>query len=92
MQVNRVIQCVKNIDQQFTRLIKQIKKKASSVIEMEKMKHPKLITKELDFVRFKRSDKVYLNYYKKNPEAPFCVNYIDPKLKRIFNSHKNLIK
>lgn len=68
------------------------KKKASSIIEMEKKKHPKLITEVLDFVRFKRSDKAYLNYYKKNPEAPFCVNYIDPKLKRISNSHKNLIK
>ncbi|MFD2565170.1 peptide-methionine (S)-S-oxide reductase [Aquimarina rubra] len=40
----------------------------------------KLITKVLEFNKFKSSRKELLDYYKTNPEKPFCKRYIHPKL------------
>lgn len=39
------------------------------------------ITQVLPFVTFKENTESYLNYYKKNKQAPFCQTYIDPKLR-----------
>lgn len=47
-----------------------------------------LITQVLNFVSFKQNKSGFLNYYQKNPNAPFCRNYIQPKLDFI----KHLIK
>lgn len=44
--------------------------------------HP-IITRVLPFVDFKLNDEKYLDYYKKNPDKPFCQLYINPKLQRI---------
>ena len=41
------------------------------------------ITKVLDHAGFKPSDAQFQNYYKSNPERPFCKTYIDPKLARV---------
>ncbi|UQD57677.1 peptide-methionine (S)-S-oxide reductase [Flavobacterium sp. K5-23] len=40
-----------------------------------------IITTVMPFLNFKASREEILNYYYKNPEKPFCKNYIDPKLK-----------
>jgi peptide-methionine (S)-S-oxide reductase len=40
-----------------------------------------IVTTVLPFLNFKVSREEILNYYYKNPEKPFCKNYIDPKLK-----------
>jgi len=40
----------------------------------------RIITKVLPFVKFKENKEELLNYYHSRPQAPFCVQYIDPKL------------
>ncbi len=40
----------------------------------------KLITRVLPFQEFKPSRESIQEYYKKNPDAPFCKRYIEPKL------------
>ncbi|WP_439128426.1 peptide-methionine (S)-S-oxide reductase [Polaribacter sp.] len=40
----------------------------------------KIITQILPFHKFKPSSVEYQNYYKTNPEKPFCKKYINPKL------------
>ncbi|WGD34751.1 peptide-methionine (S)-S-oxide reductase [Olleya sp. YS] len=50
----------------------------------------KLITKIIPFVQFKASDIQFQNYYKNNPNKPFCETYIHPKLKLLqekFSKH-----
>ena len=39
-----------------------------------------LVTAVLPFRKFKPSRESIQNYYKKNPDAPFCKRYIEPKL------------
>ncbi|MEH6646662.1 peptide-methionine (S)-S-oxide reductase [Sulfitobacter sp.] len=39
-----------------------------------------LVTQVLPHHRFKISDPQFQNYRARNPEAPFCTRYIDPKL------------
>jgi peptide-methionine (S)-S-oxide reductase len=43
----------------------------------------KIITNVLPYVDFKINSESFLDYYYKNPEKPFCVNIINPKLKLI---------
>ena len=45
----------------------------------------KIITEILPFRSFRASRESLQNYYKKNPEAPFCSKYIEPKLKIVRN-------
>ncbi len=42
-----------------------------------------IITKALTLASFKENSTHYLNYYRRNPDAPFCRNIIDPKLKQL---------
>ncbi len=42
-----------------------------------------LITQVLDIVHFKHSSEIYSHYYTTNPNRPFCVTYIEPKLDRL---------
>lgn len=52
-----------------------------------------LVTQILPFKTFKASRESITDYYKKNPEKPFCKRYIAPKLKLIFEKfqeHYNL--
>ena len=43
------------------------------------------VTKILQHVEFRPSESQFQNYYKTNPERPFCKTYIDPKLARVRN-------
>jgi len=49
-----------------------------------------IITKALPFERFKLNDETFLAYYKRNPEAPFCRRYIDPKMKLLERDFKEI--
>ena len=49
------------------------------------------ITQVLKFSNFKLNDKHYLDYYYKNPKAPFCQRYIVPKLKKLCKTHERNI-
>ncbi|MEM6877036.1 MAG: peptide-methionine (S)-S-oxide reductase [Bacteroidota bacterium] len=42
-----------------------------------------LITEVLPFVAFKLNQEEYLDYYRRNPEKPFCQRYISPKLEKL---------
>ena len=44
-----------------------------------------IITEVLPFSEFKASREAIQNYYKKNPEKPFCKQFINPKLKLLVN-------
>ena len=49
-----------------------------------------IITKNLPFKAFKPSEIQFTNYYKNNPNKPFCQTYINPKLKLLqtkFSKH-----
>ncbi len=49
-----------------------------------------IITKTLPFKDFKPSEVQFKNYYKNNPNKPFCKTYIHPKLKLLqakFSKH-----
>ena len=41
------------------------------------------ITAVLELIGFKASEARFQNYYKNDPERPFCKTYIDPKLARL---------
>jgi len=48
--------------------------------EKQKLFEKPLVTKVYPFGKFKLNDAQYLNYYKSNPEKPFCQVRIEPKL------------
>ncbi|WP_400077354.1 peptide-methionine (S)-S-oxide reductase [Winogradskyella sp. R77965] len=49
----------------------------------------KLITKVYPFSKFKASREAIQNYYRKNPEKPFCERFINPKLELILEKFSN---
>ena len=51
-----------------------------------------IITKTLPFAKFTASRVSIQEYYKKNPEAPFCQRYIIPKLNELQKQYASLIK
>tara|TARA_R100001377_G_C3143475_1_gene93568 strand:- start:343 stop:624 length:282 start_codon:yes stop_codon:yes gene_type:complete len=48
-----------------------------------------LITQVLPFSEFKASRDAIQNYYKKDPEKPFCETFINPKLKMLLEQFSN---
>jgi len=46
-----------------------------------------LVTKAYPFGEFKLNDEQYLNYYKSNPEKPFCQVRIEPKLRVLLEKY-----
>jgi peptide-methionine (S)-S-oxide reductase len=51
-----------------------------------------LITKTLPYKAFKPSEENFRDYYYKNPEKPFCENFINPKLKLLLSSYNAYTK
>lgn len=51
----------------------------------------KIVTQVLLFKSFKANREESLDYYFKDPELPFCQNYIDPKLKMLINQFSDNI-
>lgn len=52
----------------------------------------KLITKVYPFKEFKTSREQIQNYYKKNPQKPFCETFINPKLKLLLEHYSSYTK
>lgn len=50
-----------------------------------------LITKVLPFDAFRPSDLQFTDYYYKNPQKPFCQNYIQPKLKLLLERFSDVV-
>jgi len=59
--------------------------------ELQKEFKNLIITKVLSYQKFKASREQIQNYYKKNPEKPFCKKYIDPKLKLLQKEFANFV-
>lgn len=51
-----------------------------------------LVTRVIRFVAFRASEEKYQDYYRKNPEKPFCQTYISPKLQEIRKQYPTLMK
>ena len=51
----------------------------------------KLITQVLDFSAFKASIEAFQNYYLKNPEKPFCKQFIHPKLELLSKKYSKVL-
>ncbi|MCF6244954.1 MAG: peptide-methionine (S)-S-oxide reductase [Sulfurovum sp.] len=49
--------------------------------EKQKLFEKPLVTKVYPFEAFKLNDEQYLDYYKSNPQKPFCQMRVEPKLK-----------
>jgi peptide-methionine (S)-S-oxide reductase len=55
---------------------------AQSILEeKQKLFETPLVTKVYPFGEFRLNDEQYLDYYKSNPEKPFCQVRIEPKLR-----------
>ncbi len=67
-------------------------KEAQNILkEKQKLFDKPLITKVYPFGEFKLNDEKYLDYYKSNPDKPFCQVRIEPKLQILFGKyHKYL--
>ncbi|EPR66479.1 peptide-methionine (S)-S-oxide reductase [Cyclobacterium qasimii] len=52
----------------------------SALLELQRDFDAPIVTKVIPFVDFKMNTEQFLDYYKKNPDLPFCINYIKPKL------------
>jgi peptide-methionine (S)-S-oxide reductase len=50
------------------------------------------ITRALMRRGFKPSDSRFHDYYRSNPEKPFCQNYIEPKLAKLRANYNSLLK
>lgn len=52
----------------------------------------KIVTQVIPMVRFKeQTNENYKDYFYKQPDKPFCTNYIQPKLKQLLKTHSKLI-
>jgi len=60
--------------------------------EKQKLFEKSLVTKVYPFGEFKLNDEQYLDYYKSNPEKPFCQVRIEPKLKILLEKFSNYTK
>lgn len=60
--------------------------------ELQQDFEEKLVTQILPFKKFKASRESIQDYYKKNPDAPFCRRYIEPKLRKLEKDFSILAK
>ena len=51
-----------------------------------------LVTRVLPFKAFKPSAEEFQEYYRKNPEKPFCARHINPKLQWLLKHHRREMK
>lgn len=50
-----------------------------------------IVTQVLKHMEFKPNQETYLDYYSKNPEAPFCQRYISPKLSLLVSKFSKVV-
>lgn len=60
--------------------------------ELQQYQRDAIITQVLPFNKFKASRVSIQNYYRKNPEAPFCSRYILPKLHIVNKNFKEVLR
>ncbi|MDT0641819.1 peptide-methionine (S)-S-oxide reductase [Zunongwangia sp. F363] len=74
----------------FNLLQKQKAEKALQELQQDFEKE--IVTKVYPFWEFKASREEIQNYYQKDPQKPFCKNYIDPKLKMLLQEYSEDLK
>lgn len=65
---------------------------AKAVLTLQSDFSEPIITKALPLVTFKLNDESFLDYFKRNPKAPFCTRYIDPKLEKLQKEYSSWVK
>ena len=65
---------------------------AKAVLNLQLQFTEAIITKALPFIEFKLNEESFLDYFKRNPDAPFCTRYIHPKLEKLQKSFSALTK
>ena len=60
--------------------------------EKQKLFERPLVTKVYPFGKFRLNDEQYLDYYKSNPEKPFCQVRIEPKLRVLLEKFSDYSK
>ena len=58
----------------------------NTIIDLQAGYPDPIITQVLPYKDFKLNQQPYLNYYYKDPEKPFCRNFIDPKLRHLLHA------
>lgn len=59
--------------------------------QMQKLFEKPLVTKVYPFDTFRLNEEQYLNYYKSNPEKPFCQVRIKPKLRILMKKYRTYL-
>lgn len=59
--------------------------------EKQKLFDKTLVTKVYPFGEFRLNVEEYLNYYKSNPQKPFCKVRIEPKLRVVLEKYKRYV-
>lgn len=75
----------------YTFLKSQFAESIQILKSLQKQFDELLITQVLPFEEFKPSQENFKEYYYKNPEKPFCENFINPKLKLLLTSFSRYI-
>ncbi len=52
----------------------------------------KVVTEIVPFENFYKAEDYHLDYYAKNPQAPYCQIVIDPKITKLYKEFKNEVK
>ena len=64
---------------------------SSCIAALQEECDKRIITQVLTYREFKVNQETYLDYYSKNPEAPFCQTYINPKLGLLVSEFSNAV-
>ncbi|MFD0914928.1 peptide-methionine (S)-S-oxide reductase [Pseudahrensia aquimaris] len=70
----------------------QMEQAQSELDEHSRKTGAAFVTSILPFAQFKPSAQKFQNYYKTDPERPFCKAYIDPKLAKLRSNYADLLK
>lgn len=62
---------------------KQAEQAQAALDELQAEFDDALVTRVMPFASFRASDQRYQDYYRSNPDRPFCQTYIAPKLQRV---------
>ncbi|MFY0630329.1 MAG: peptide-methionine (S)-S-oxide reductase [Flavobacteriaceae bacterium] len=76
----------------YTFSTKQQEDIENRLTQFQETSEQKIITQVLPFGEFKASEEMFQNYYRTNPEKPFCKTYIDPKIALLLEKFSGSVK
>lgn len=75
----------------YTFSTQQVEQAQQSIVRLQKEFSEEILTLVLPVGQFQLNHQNYLDYYYSNPDKPFCQTQIKPKLRRILQTHGNLM-